>query len=404
MSLIKQGILIGNYKDAGDIRFLTSNKVTHILCSASELTPLFPGRFKYKHVIADDVPYFNLSKHFDAAADFIYDALRSNGNVLVHCAAGISRSVSLTIAYLMKYERLKLSAAFSMIKSRRFIANPNPGFLRQLKEYENRLEEHWARQERNMEAHIYRPSSKGISYERNGARKTVDPEQEYMLRAAGPSSYSRGPPQRGSPAIPGGGLLRTSTDSWLMQRNPDDAMIEVPVIPRSSVPVGHLSRTYSNGFGFAEKNLMRTSSMRHSYGGSAIESRYQPTTTIKASDTKIDDHIRNLRDPKSIEPKYVPSTITGQRSRHVLDTKPRASATPGNQIYTGNQPYGGLRQKEWEGGRGSPRQSTTASKLSTQPMVRHSGGAGGFGVRGQYPLYSHAATVLLGAANTYYIR
>src|SRR3990167_330996 len=149
MSLIKKGLLVGNYKDAGDLRFLTSHRVTHILCSAAELTPLFPGRFKYKHVVADDVPYFNLSRYFDGAADFIHDAMRSNGVVLVHCAAGISRSVSLTLAYLMKYERMKLAPALSLIKSRRFIANPNPGFLRQLKEYESRLDDFWARQERN---------------------------------------------------------------------------------------------------------------------------------------------------------------------------------------------------------------------------------------------------------------
>jgi Dual specificity phosphatase, catalytic domain len=404
MSLIKQGILIGNYKDAGDIRFLTSHKVTHILCSASELTPLFPGRFKYKHVIADDVPYFNLSKHFDAAADFIHEALRSNGTVLVHCAAGISRSVSLTIAYLMKYERLKLSAALSMIKSRRFIANPNPGFLRQLKEYESRLEELWARQERNIESQIYRPGSKGNPYDRNGARRTVDPEQEYMVRTAGPSSYSRGPPQRGSPAIAGGGLLRTSTDSWMVQRTPDDVVIEVPIIPRSSVPVGHPSRTFSSGFGLAEKNLNRNASMRHSYGGTPLDSRYQPIFTTKVSDTRTDEHIRNIRDQKSIEPRYTPTTLTGQRSRHTLDAKPRSSATPGTQNYTGSQPYAPSRQKEWEVSRVSPRQSMTASKLSTQQIFRQSVGATGFGVRAQYPLYSHPTTVLLGASNTYYIR
>jgi len=60
--------------------------------------------------------------------------------------AGISRSATLVMAYLMKYLGMSLKEAFSTISSRRskvpslFIQiNPNPGFMRQLQKYEKEL-------------------------------------------------------------------------------------------------------------------------------------------------------------------------------------------------------------------------------------------------------------------------
>lgn len=139
MSLITPGLYIGNFRDAQDMNFLQRNGISHILCSAAELQPVFKNKFKYKHVQANDIPTYNISRHFDSAADFIHEALSENGSILVHCAAGISRSVSLALAYYIKHQNKKLHDSLNMIKSRRFIANPNPGFIKQLKEYEGRV-------------------------------------------------------------------------------------------------------------------------------------------------------------------------------------------------------------------------------------------------------------------------
>lgn len=139
MSYIKKGLYIGNFRDAQDINFLQRNGITHVLCSAAELYPVYPGRFEYKHVRANDIPSFQLSRHFDQGADFIHDGVKNGGNVFVHCAAGISRSVSLALAYLVKHEDMKLAEAFNLIKAKRFIANPNPGFMKQLRDFEVRV-------------------------------------------------------------------------------------------------------------------------------------------------------------------------------------------------------------------------------------------------------------------------
>lgn len=48
------------------------------------------ANINHKVINAFDVPTYKMTPHFDEAYKFIKDAL-STGNILVHCAAGISR-------------------------------------------------------------------------------------------------------------------------------------------------------------------------------------------------------------------------------------------------------------------------------------------------------------------------
>ena len=54
----------------------------------------------------------------------------------MHCAAGISRSASVVIGYLMYSEKLAFKEAAEAVKGVRPLINPNPGFVVQLKEWE----------------------------------------------------------------------------------------------------------------------------------------------------------------------------------------------------------------------------------------------------------------------------
>mmetsp|Transcript_3384 Transcript_3384/g.4209 ORF Transcript_3384/g.4209 Transcript_3384/m.4209 type:complete len:94 (+) Transcript_3384:208-489(+) len=58
---------------------------------------------------------------------------RERGAVLVHCAAGISRSASLVIAYLIRYHRMDFEEAFEHVKLGRNFINPNKSFIEQLR-------------------------------------------------------------------------------------------------------------------------------------------------------------------------------------------------------------------------------------------------------------------------------
>lgn len=67
-------------------------------------------------------------------------ALRSkNGNILVHCSAGISRSPTLVLAYMMKKNHWTLEEAFDKMRKLRQIVDPNVSFIIQLREWEKFL-------------------------------------------------------------------------------------------------------------------------------------------------------------------------------------------------------------------------------------------------------------------------
>jgi atypical dual specificity phosphatase len=86
-----------------------------------------------------DKPNENIDRWFDLVADKIKDVESRNGNCLVHCVAGISRSASMCIAYLMKHRAMTLRDAFYLVKSKRTFIRPNLGFWSQLVGYERKL-------------------------------------------------------------------------------------------------------------------------------------------------------------------------------------------------------------------------------------------------------------------------
>ncbi len=57
----------------------------------------------------------------------------------MHCAAGVSRSASFTIAYIMKTKGKTFEDARQFVKSKRDVIHPNQGFQAQLALYEKKL-------------------------------------------------------------------------------------------------------------------------------------------------------------------------------------------------------------------------------------------------------------------------
>jgi thiol-disulfide isomerase/thioredoxin len=98
------------------------------------------------HIVLDDLPEEKISKYFDSSYEFINNAINDKKNVLVHCWAGISRSVTLVLNFLLRklYEinfttitdipkpEVAISNCIQLIKINRPFVNPNKGFLLQL--------------------------------------------------------------------------------------------------------------------------------------------------------------------------------------------------------------------------------------------------------------------------------
>jgi predicted protein tyrosine phosphatase len=75
------------------------------------------------------------SKSFDRVARFIYDHIRRGHNVLVHCAAGVSRSTTLVAYYMIHYRGyMSVEDALEKIRESRPHVQPNPSFIRVLRE------------------------------------------------------------------------------------------------------------------------------------------------------------------------------------------------------------------------------------------------------------------------------
>jgi len=134
--IIPDFLYLGNYQNASSELQLGHLKISHVINAAGELPNYFQDKLQYFNVAIDDIPTANISTAFIQTFEFIEKARISNGRVLIHCNMGMSRSSSVTIAYLMKINRWPFKDAERFVKQRRSVINPNPGFRIQLQEFE----------------------------------------------------------------------------------------------------------------------------------------------------------------------------------------------------------------------------------------------------------------------------
>lgn len=108
--------------------------ITHLLSVGIEApvdVPRLRGRL---FVPCLDVPETDLLALLAGTNAFIDECRRSGGRVLVHCNAGVSRSVSVVIGWLMLVERCSFDEALATVRSQRPCGRPNDGFAKQLRE------------------------------------------------------------------------------------------------------------------------------------------------------------------------------------------------------------------------------------------------------------------------------
>jgi protein-tyrosine phosphatase len=137
--------------------FQTHNIQTIISLLCDQTPPnLNPYGIEHYFFKIKDEPNIRIDALFYKTSNIILRSVLKGHNVLVHCRAGISRSVSIVIAFflscLMCYPKLvrpyisKSESSWTMsilkyIQSKRSIVGPNPGFIQQLVEYEQYLDE-----------------------------------------------------------------------------------------------------------------------------------------------------------------------------------------------------------------------------------------------------------------------
>ncbi|CAD8122469.1 unnamed protein product [Paramecium sonneborni] len=139
-NLVIPNLYIGCLGTVLNKKKLFETQITHIL-SVCEM-PIFPYQpedFKSLLININDSVDQEIKSKFEIANDFIHSAIQKKQNVLIHCFAGKSRSASFVIAYLIKYLQMTPLQALKLLQSKRTIAQPNMGFMKQLDAYHKEL-------------------------------------------------------------------------------------------------------------------------------------------------------------------------------------------------------------------------------------------------------------------------
>lgn len=138
---IRPYLFLGSQEHASKLKTLRDFNIDAILNVTTEIENFFPSEgFEYCNCPVLDSAVTNIYSIFEACFAFI-DKIRFSGRrLLVHCHAGVSRSTTICVAYLMRTEGLKYEQAMKWVTKCRPVVAPNLGFLSQLMDYENILQ------------------------------------------------------------------------------------------------------------------------------------------------------------------------------------------------------------------------------------------------------------------------
>lgn len=137
MSEIITNLFIGSYHDA-----LKEGEHFDIIVSAlcvSEYRMFeidVPYHVEWHKLILMDKEEEEIYPYFNQVDAILRRGLREGKRILVHCAAGRSRSPTLVLAHLMLENNWTRKNAIEFISSKRMVIDPNDGFMNQLKSLE----------------------------------------------------------------------------------------------------------------------------------------------------------------------------------------------------------------------------------------------------------------------------
>ncbi|XP_005886232.1 PREDICTED: dual specificity protein phosphatase 9 [Myotis brandtii] len=194
---ILPNLYLGCARDSANVESLAKLGIRYILNVTPNLPNLFEknGDFHYKQIPISDHWSQNLSQFFPEAIAFIDEALGQNCGVLVHCLAGVSRSVTVTVAYLMQKLHLSLNDAYDLVKRKKSNISPNFNFMGQLLDFERSL-----RLEERRRAHA---CSGHLICRQRPARSPIPVPKRLLLGRGSPPPPVQSPPGFSARGFPG---------------------------------------------------------------------------------------------------------------------------------------------------------------------------------------------------------
>lgn len=141
-SLIAPHVFLSSLEIAKDRELLRKYSISVVInCMGSAANTgqgYYGDQTLYVELSLEDDEECPIEKQFEGFDVTLRSASRAGRNVLVHCAAGVSRSATLVLAHLMLVHSWSLREAHSVVfKARPFIL-PNRGFYNKLIQLEGR--------------------------------------------------------------------------------------------------------------------------------------------------------------------------------------------------------------------------------------------------------------------------
>lgn len=130
---IVMGELFLGSQDAVDVEVLKQHNIRAILSVGIPCPVNLPDEFVVKFIPCLDVPETDFWPVLEESISFICSCVDKRRPVLVHCNAGVSRSSTIVIGYLIKEGSMSFEEAFNAVKSKRPSIQPNAGFMKFLK-------------------------------------------------------------------------------------------------------------------------------------------------------------------------------------------------------------------------------------------------------------------------------
>ncbi|CAF0980443.1 unnamed protein product [Didymodactylos carnosus] len=133
-------LFLGTIHQASNLKLLNLLDIRHILnVSDWKLNQFVLNKYNCTQIRILDSLDQDIRQHFDQTNQLLHSYFHKNEKVLVNCAAGISRSATIVLAYLMKYHHNTLEQAYRFLVDKRPIIGPNNYFMLQLIRYEKEL-------------------------------------------------------------------------------------------------------------------------------------------------------------------------------------------------------------------------------------------------------------------------
>lgn len=152
MDCVFKNLYISDWFSSDDKHLIEENNIKAIITLETRfknrnILDFYKSRnIDYMYIYIMDDSRSLLYMYFNDTYNFIKRHIEKNENVLVHCWAGISRSVSIVLYFIMRYLSetnshyrtlpicCKYNYAFKIVKEKRNIINPNQGFVKQIKD------------------------------------------------------------------------------------------------------------------------------------------------------------------------------------------------------------------------------------------------------------------------------